>query len=103
MADVIERAEMAQRIERDLAQALDQWRQLPDIANEWHHWPVEARHDFIFEWPVAEGRLSWLLRWAELGLLSSEQASRLEELQNLVAEHRPTLDRLLTEIPSRTQ
>ena len=103
MADVIERAEMAQRIERDLAQALDQWRQLPDITNEWHHWPVEARHDFIFEWPVAEGRLSRLLRWAEVGLLSSEQASRLEELQNLVAEHRPTLDRLLTEIPSRTQ
>ena len=65
--------------------------------------PVEARHDCIFEWPLAEGRRSRLLRWAEFGLLSSEQPSRLEGLPNLVAEHRPTRDRLLTEAPSRNQ
>ena len=70
---------------------------MPLQAQEWDDWDDLSRLTFVVNWPVADDQLHMLNQWAEQGLLTPAQRERYEQLRQLVAEHRPTLERLLAD------
>jgi hypothetical protein len=74
-----------------------EWHALPEVEREWPSWDELDRLVFVLEWPMREDRLHMLERLAAEGGLTPEQMARLERLQGLVREHRPIVERLLSE------
>jgi hypothetical protein len=74
-----------------------EWCDLPEIEREWASWEEMSRLNFVLEWPMREDRLHMLERLASEGRLTSAQVARLERLRALVREHRPIVERLLSE------
>jgi hypothetical protein len=52
---------------------------------------------FAIDWAICEDTLGRLLDREERGVLSPAQQARLASLKALIAQHRPTLERLLAE------
>lgn len=84
-----------ERIDAFLAYCLREWEALPDVADEWAEWGDLERLEFATEWPIREDRLDQLRQWAEQELLTGPQREHYDRLLKGVAEHRPTLSRLL--------
>jgi hypothetical protein len=90
---------------RDVPGAIDsyitylfrEFRGISEAAAEWDEWEEHERLDFVIEWPIKEDRLRMLSLWAADGEMTPDQCARYEELLRLVAQHRPTLDRLLAD------
>ena len=72
-----------------------EWQWVPQIAQHWDSWQDHEQLNFVVEWPIREDCLGELQQWAEHGALTPEQGGRYGDLMRLVAEHRPTLERLL--------
>ncbi|MCX6021569.1 MAG: hypothetical protein NTZ05_07535 [Chloroflexi bacterium] len=83
------------RIDFSLAYLITEWRDLPNLADEWDEWEENSRYDFYLEWPIKEGHLHKLRQWHAQGLLSQEQCERYTELQRLIEQNTPILERLL--------
>ncbi|HZS02750.1 MAG TPA: hypothetical protein VFE37_28820 [Chloroflexota bacterium] len=92
MAEVT--AETRQDIERQLCHALWQWGRLPEVAATIDDWDQLDQIVFVEEWPLEEERLRTLKTWVAEGRLAPEQRRRYEKLMNLVAKHRPIIERL---------
>ncbi len=97
MAQVTSQTDQATRIDRYLDYLCREWEDIPEVAGEWNEWEDHDRLDFVVEWPIREDRLHQLREWLAQGLLTSGQQARYEELLQLIARHRPLLDRLLDE------
>jgi len=97
LATLAHDAKLQVRIDGFLRYLIGQWEGIPDLAAEWGDWDGESQADFALDWPVCEDSLTQVCCYAEHGLLTAEQSARYEELLQLVARHRPILDRLLSE------
>ncbi len=86
-----------ERIDPYLDYLFRAWQALPDVAKVWAEWEDHDRLDFVVEWPIREDHLYQLQEWAAQGLFTPEQQARYDELLQLIARHRPLLDRLLNE------
>jgi hypothetical protein len=97
MAQVRTPAELQAWIEDYLNYLIAEWEDIPALAAEWDEWDDSSRLTFVVNWGVPADRLHQLQGWAEQGLLRPEQRARYERLQELVAQHQPTLERLLAD------
>lgn len=97
MAELIQTQELASWIDDYLDYLLRAWRGIPALADEWVEWDEHSRLVLELDWPIVEDRLQQLAGWAERGLLDADQRARYEALLTLVAQQRPTLERLLAE------
>jgi len=86
-----------ERIDGFLAYLIREWEATPALAEEWPEWSSSDRDAFALDWPVKEDRLMQLGALARDGRLSPEQVRRFRHVSELVAEHRPLLDRLFQE------
>lgn len=83
-----------QRIEFLLEDLTSAWRELPTVEREIDAWDLIEQVDYIEEWTPKEELRHQLDRLAEGEALNDEQVGRYRELLQLVAKHRPILDRL---------
>jgi hypothetical protein len=74
--------------------SLWQWGRLPEVEAEIDQWDQLDQIHFIEEWPLEEERLLQLEQDAVNGHLTPEQLRRYEQLQCLVAQNRPIIQRL---------
>ena len=97
MAQVARTDRVEERINSYLAYLERKWRRVPDLARMWNDWDDDERLDFVVEWPIREDRLGQLQQWAAKGALTPGQHERYDGVLTLVAEYRPTMERLLAE------
>ncbi len=97
MAQVAQEAHVRARIDHYLDYLLAQWEGVPALAAEWSDWDTESRLTFAWNWAVPRDRMHQLEQWATQGVLTPEQCVRYEQLLALVAQNRPTLERLLAQ------
>ena len=97
MAQLVDVPLLRERADDYLDYLFVAWGDIPALAAEWDEWDEFSRLTFAVDWPVAEDRLAQLTRGVEQGALSPAQQARFEKLRVLVAQHRPTLQRLLDE------
>jgi hypothetical protein len=98
MAEVAPTPGAESDIDYHLSYQFDRWESVPEYASWWHDLDMTQREVFQLEWVgITESRLQALQRRAERGHLTSAQQARYRDLQRLVARHRPTLERLLSE------
>lgn len=97
MAQLTQQARLRERIDRYQAYLLKAWQGVPELAAEWPGWDEHSRLAFDLDWGVCEDRLAQLQQWAEEGRLDPLQRARFDQLQALVARHRPLLESLLRE------
>ncbi len=97
MAQVTPQTDQATRIDRYLDYLFGEWEDIPAVAGEWAEWQDHDRLDFVVEWPIREDHFHQLQEWVAQGLLTPQQQARYDELLQLIARHRPLLDRLLNE------
>lgn len=97
-------AQVAQRLHRqpDVDYHLDYqfraWQGIPEYAEWWLEMDGTEKEVFHLEWiGITESRLDQLQQWAEQGLLTPAQCERYDQLLELVAQHRPTVEALLRE------
>ena len=95
MAQVRHRSKIQEQADDYLTYLIREWQAVPRLATEWTSWDDLDQLDFVVEWPIREDRLQQLQQWAEQNFLTSAQCTRYEELLRLVAQYRPTLERLL--------
>ena len=86
-----------ERIDPYLDYLFREWEDIPGLAEEWVEWEDHDRLDFVAEWPIREDHFYQLQQWAAQGMFTPEQQARYDELLQLIARHRPLLDRLLNE------
>lgn len=87
----------AERIDRELARLESEWAGIPALAAEWPDWDEHSRFVFAIDWPICEDTLGRLLNRERRGVLSLAQQARFAALKALIAQQRPTLERLLAE------
>jgi hypothetical protein len=97
MAQVRTPAELHAWIEDYLNYLIAEWEDIPSLAAEWDDWDHDSQLTFIVNWGVPADRLHQLRGWAEQGLLTPGQRVRYARLEELVAQHQPTLERLLAD------
>ena len=97
MAQVTHILTARERIDPYLDYLFRAWQALPEVAKVWAEWEDHDRLDFVVEWPIREDHFHQLEEWVSQGLLTPEQQARYDELLQLIACHRPLLDRLLDE------
>ena len=95
MAQVVPDAERGAWIDDYLEYLIREWESIPGLAAEWDEWDDLSQLTFVVNWGVPADRLAQLHQWAEQGLLTPAQRQRYEQLLQLVAQHRPTLEELL--------
>ncbi len=83
------------RIDAFLAYCLREWDAVPEIAEEWDTWSDGDRLEFALEWPIREDRLQQLGGWARQGVFTPAQRRRYDQLNAVVATHRPLVQLLL--------
>jgi hypothetical protein len=87
--------EVQQHIDLLLSLAIERWAGLPEDELTIDQWDPVDQSIFGAEWPLEEQRLDMLQRYVAEGALTPAQLERYRELQRLVAQNRPVLDRLL--------
>jgi hypothetical protein len=97
MAQVVQQIQTHDPIHKDLDYLLREWRAIPDVAREWEHWDELDRLTFVVEWPLRVDRMLRLESSVQQHALNEEQHVRYLTLQELIARHQSTLDRLLAE------
>ncbi len=71
-----------------------EWEAVPDYVEEFETWDEIQQLVFVHEWDIRESGLRVLRDFAEQGLLTRSQRERYDELLELVARHRPAMERL---------
>jgi hypothetical protein len=77
-----------------LGMAMETWSSLPETERTIDEWDPVDRSIFLAEWPLEERRLEMLQDYAASGAMTESQLARYSELQKLVAQNRPVVDRL---------
>jgi hypothetical protein len=97
MAQVVQDANLKETIEHYYLDLLfSRWASVPAHARTWSTMDAADKEAFHLEWiGITEARLEELDRWAAEGTLTPEQHRRYEQLTQLVARHRPTIERML--------
>jgi hypothetical protein len=72
-----------------------EWEAVPDYVAEFGTWDDVQQLAFVHEWDIRESGLRTLRDFAEQGLLAPAQRDRYDQLLELVARHRPAIERLL--------
>ncbi|HLH26572.1 MAG TPA: hypothetical protein VK066_28965 [Chloroflexota bacterium] len=88
---------VSERMESFLTYLLAEWRAIPELAQEWAEWSEAERLDYASDWAIREDRLLEVTAAAQQGRLTPGQQQRYVQVQRLVAQHRPLLDRLFHE------
>ena len=97
MAQVTNPRSIAESIDDYLAYLWAEWESIPALAAEWDDWDAYEQLDFVMEWPIREDRLLMLRDWAAAGCMTDEQQARYNQLLDLIAAHRDTLERLIAD------
>ena len=97
MAQLVQDPTLRDKIEFALDYLLREWSGVQELAGEWNNWDEDSRLVFELNWAVPEDWLHQLQQWAEQGVLTPEQRCRYADLLKLVAQQRPTLERLLAD------
>jgi hypothetical protein len=97
MAQLTQDAALAERIDHYLHYLIREWAYIPRLAVEWDEWDEPSKLDFVIEWGIPSDRLAQLRTWANQDLLNSEQRRQYDELEQLVAQHGPWIERILAE------
>jgi hypothetical protein len=97
MAQVAQARELRERIEGFLSYALDEWASVPEYTAEFEGWDDVQQLDFVQEWAIRESALEVLRDYAHREVLTPEQRGRYEQLEQLVALHRPAVQQLLAD------
>jgi hypothetical protein len=63
MAQVIRTPATRQRIDASLDFALNEWRGVPELADEWTEWESVERLTFRYAWAIREDHLDQLAQW----------------------------------------
>ncbi len=91
-------AQVVQAVSQDIEKLLDlliwQWERLPEVEAEIDTWDLMEQLNFIEEWPLEEDRLLRLKRYIGEGLLTSEQLTRYNALEQTITQNRPIIRRL---------
>ncbi len=95
MAQVAHEQELSRRVDWDLERLLGFWRTVPEQAAEWMEWDEDSKLDMIIEWPIDRERLRRVVHAAEAGQLNVEQCRSWQEVQQLIARHRTTVEEML--------
>ncbi len=96
MAQLVSQAVTKPNIDYHLDYQYGRWESIPEYAAWWPEMNVAEREVFHLEWVgITESRLRDLQEWVDQGHLSDAQLSRFREIMVLVAQHRPTIERLL--------
>ena len=82
-----------ERIDFLLSRSSSCWKELPELEAEIRDWDYWGRV-VIIEWGIRESWLSHLDQYASLGDMTEKQFVRYKELQEVVAENQPIIDRL---------
>lgn len=88
-------SDVSVRIDHFLAYLIPEWESVPAYAEELATWDEVEQLAFVHEWDIRESGLRVLREYAEEGLMTPDQSARYDQLLSLVADHRPTLERLL--------
>jgi len=88
--------EVRQTIDEWLEYLTDAWRQLPKAAREIDQWDFLQQIDYIEEWAPKEELAIRLRHWITLPEATEPQRARYRELEQLVRDNRPILDRMRT-------
>jgi hypothetical protein len=97
MAQVAAPRDVSVRIDDYLTYLTNVMDDLIEIDAEWDSLDDIEQLDFIFEWDIKRDRLDQLGDWDRQGLLSSAQRQRYWNLQKVLEQRRPILNRLLAE------
>lgn len=96
MAQVTQNPQLSARIDAYLGTLTQVWEDLPAELREWNEWDELSRLTYAAEWEWQHAsQLQQLTEWAAQGVLTPAQQARYDALLQLVARHRPLLDRLL--------
>lgn len=82
------------RVDFLLDYLFDAWNELPSVEQEIADWDPLDQIEYVEEWGPKEALLDELRRHAFAGHLSRQQQARYSQLERLIAERRPALDRL---------
>lgn len=85
----------AEKINWLLDYLFGQWEDLREMATEWGEITYHEREDLWLEWPLKEDAQLRLKQYVDQGLLNATQRKRYEELQRVIEDLRPEVDRLL--------
>jgi hypothetical protein len=77
-----------------LGMAIERWSGLPETERTIDQWDPVDQNIFLAEWPLEEQRLEMLRAYVTSGAMTPAQLERYHELQRLVAQNRPVVDRL---------
>lgn len=95
MAQLASVATVRDHVDRLLADALQAWQQLPQVAEQFDGWDTVDQVRFIEEWPLREQRLRSLEALRRGGAMSAAQQLAFERLRQAVREKRPIIEHLL--------
>ena len=73
---------------------LAEWRDVAELAEEPTSLDPADQELYQLEWTLAEERLKHLRGYAQAALLTPAQQRRYNELEQLIAHYRPTLETL---------
>lgn len=82
------------RVDVLLDYLIDEWERLPEAAREIDRWDLIEQIDYVEEWAPKEDLADELQHQIDSSAPSPAQRARYDELQRLMREHRPILDRL---------
>lgn len=77
-----------------LGMAIESWSGLPETERTIDEWDPVDQNIFCAEWPLEEQRLEMLREYVASGAMTQAQLGRYHELQRLVTQNRPVVDRL---------
>ena len=97
MAQVTQDPQLQAEVEHFLTYALREWTAVPAYAAEFPTWGDTQQLAFVHEWAIREEALDLLHEHARRRVLTPEQRARYDRLLALVAEHRPTVERLIAD------
>jgi hypothetical protein len=86
--------DIARHIHYLLAHLLERWTELPEVERTIDEWdPVDAVL-FNVEWPLEDQHLEMLRDYVGQGLLTASQLEQFRELERVMVQNQPILDRL---------
>jgi hypothetical protein len=97
MAQVIQDKELLERIDDYLDYLLKTWKDVPLEAEDWEAWDDFTRLEYELDWGVPNDRLAQLRAWVKESILTPSQQGLYNDLEALIAENQPLLDRMLAE------
>ncbi len=84
------------KAEKSIPRLIVYWRELPENAAQISSWDNGEALTYVEEWRHWESKRHDIESYAKAGLLTNEQLNQLAELRELVEQHKPTLDQLLS-------